>query len=523
MVARLLRLRLTLLAAEFRGSFSRGLRTTATLIVAFAAAVALAWLPELLYADTGERAMLDIIVGALVLGAVFVVPLFENRGHLEPRQFVQYPVGQGSVAFALLITTVLSWPFLVLLTWLVALGVFRSEWQVAPAVVPLVLALAALLAMVSARVSSALSKLVVGPERAGVVRAIGVVLLIASLPVAVFVATSLFGASSAASSEDAAAALGWTPFGAPFAGLSLLAQGDQTAAMLRFAVTFGSVLVLLIAWFPIVGVSNERIDRPLNPAAARRGLGWFERFAARPSQVIGARALTYWARDPRYRVALIAIPFAPIVMILAFWVAGAELRSLALIPLPVILLLLGWSLHNDVAMDSTAIWSHVSSGIRGREDRLGRLAPVMLIGIPLVLIGSSITVTILGDWRVLPAVVGLNIAVLLIACGVSSIFSALSPYPSTRPGDSPFVQPQWSGSGSGLAQTLSILCSIVLAIPPAWLSLSAILDIEFVINLWALAFGAGYGVLVLLLGVLIGGRIFDRRGPELIAITQIFD
>jgi ABC-2 type transport system permease protein len=42
-------------------------------------------------------------------------------------------------------------------------------------------------------------------------------------------------------------------------------------------------------------------------------------------------------------------------------------------------------------------------------------------------------------------------------------------------------------------------------------------------NIWALGFGIGYGALALLLGVLIGGWIFDRSGPELIAVTQVFD
>lgn len=493
------------------------------LLLSFAGAVALAWLPNFVYSDAADRAVLDTVVGAIVLGAVFLVPFFENRRNLEPRQFRLYPVGPGAVAFALLISAIFTWPFLVLLTWLVSLGVFREEWQSTAFTMPLVLALAAMLAVVSASVSSALSKLVVGPDRAGVARAVGVLLLIAFLPVAVFTATTMFASGTRGLGGDTAEALGWTPFGAPFAGLWFFVQGDETAAMLRFVVTFATMGVLLIAWFLLVSLSNERIDRPANPAVARRGLGWFERFAARPSQVIGARALTYWARDPRYRIALIAIPFAPIVMLVAFWVAGADLRSLALVPLPVMLLMLGWSLHNDLAMDSTAIWSHVSSGIRGREDRVGRLAPIMLIGIPLVLIGSSITVTVIGDWRILPAVLGLNFSVLLIACGVSSVFSVLSPYPSTRPGDSPFVQPQWSGTGSGLAQTLSMLTALVLSIPPVWYTVSAVLDVEFMANLWALGFGIGYGALVLLLGVLIGGRVFDRSGPELIAITQVYD
>jgi ABC-2 type transport system permease protein len=41
--------------------------------------------------------------------------------------------------------------------------------------------------------------------------------------------------------------------------------------------------------------------------------------------------------------------------------------------------------------------------------------------------------------------------------------------------------------------------------------------------MWALGFGLGYGAVVLLLGVFIGGWLFDRSGPELIAVTQVFD
>lgn len=305
--------------------------------------------------------------------------------------------------------------------------------------------------------------------------------------------------------------------------MTLAASGEQGGALLHLAVVAAAILALLLAWFPLVRFSNQRVDRPVAPDAARAGLGWFERFAARPAQVIAARQLTYWARDPRYRVALFAIPIAPVVMLVAFAVAGADLRPLSLVPLPVILFLLGWSQHNDVSMDSTAIWEHVASGIRGRADRAGRLAPVLMIGLPLALIGSSITVTILGEWRVLPAVIGMNISVLLVACAVSSVFSVLMPYPATRPGDSPFSQPQWSGSGSGLAQTLSMILALLLAVAPVWYAIIAIVNVEFGSNMWALGFGVGYGVVVLLLGVVIGGRLFDRSGPELIAVTQIFD
>lgn len=523
MVARLFRLRVALLGSGFRGSFAKGLRT-ALLIVLFAAIAALlAILPAWGIADASDRAAVDTAAGATILLAVFVVPFFENRRNLEPRQFVSFPAGSGSVGFALLITTIVSWPFLLLIVWLVTLGIFRPEWHNPVWMAPVALGLAAILAVCSARVVSAFSKLVVSPRFAGMLRTVGALLIVAFLPVAVYAGAAAFGAEDSTLVADTAQILGWSPFGAPFAALAAAASGEQTLALLHLGVLAAAVLFLVLVWVPVVWVSNQRIDRPSGQNAARIGLGWFERFGARPGQVIAARQLTYWARDPRYRVALFAIPVAPILMLVAFWVAGADVSSLALLPLPIILLLLGWSQHNDVAMDSTAIWAHVASGTRGRADRAGRLAPVLMLGVPLILIGSSITVTVIGDWRVLPAVIGMNTAVLLVASGVASVFSVVTPYPATRPGDSPFAQPQWSGTGSGLAQTVSMLLALLLSAPAVWVAVLAFTDVEFMLNIWALAFGVGYGILILWLGILIGGRVFDRSGPELIAVTQVFD
>ncbi|UOQ60642.1 hypothetical protein MUN76_01260 [Leucobacter rhizosphaerae] len=523
MVARLFRLRLALLGSAFRGSFGRGLGTTVWFLLLAAGAVGLALAPTLVTDDPAERAVIDTLVGSAVLLAVFLVPFFENRRNLEPKQFASFPAGPGAIGFALLVTSIITWPFFLLVIWLVSLSVFRPEWGEPSWVAPVILGLTALFALASTRVMSGLSKLLVGPFYAGALRTVGLLLVVAFLPVAVFAGATAFGADGGSAMADASGVLALTPFGAPFAALAAAAGGDLDAVLPGLAILGGAVLFLIAIWIPIAWVSNQRIDRPIQRGIARNGLGWFERFSSRPSQVIAARQLTYWARDPRYRVALFAIPIAPIIMLVAFWIAGADLSALALVPLPVILLLLGWSQHNDVAMDSTAIWEHVASGTKGRADRAGRLAPVLMIGIPLALIGSSITVTVLGDWRVLPAIVGMNIAVLLVACGISSVFSVMMPYPATRPGDSPFVQPQWTGSGSGLAQTLSMLLTLVFAAPAVWFAVTAIVDIEFVENIWALLFGIGYGLLILGLGILIGGRIFDRSGPELIGVTQVFD
>ncbi|MGW9020883.1 hypothetical protein ACWGOE_05320 [Leucobacter chromiiresistens] len=523
MAFRLFRLRVALLGGGFRGSFGRAFRTALRLLLLAAAAVLLAIAPRMLLDDAHERSVVDLIIGTAILLGAFLVPFFENRRMLEPRQFAQYPARSGAIAAALLASTVVTWPCFLLVIWLATLGVARPEWHDAPGVLVLAFALAALLAVTGARVTSLLSRLLAGQRFAGALRTAGVVLVVAALPLAVFAGATVMAPGGFDTADRVAERLAWTPFGAPFAAVQAAAAGDLDAAGGFLAIVAGAIALLLVIWFPTVAASNQRIERPLSPGVARSGLGWFERFSARPAQVIAARQLTYWARDPRYRVALFAIPLAPVFMLLAFWVAGAPLTALALVPLPVMLLLLGWSQHNDIAMDSTAIWEHVASGTRGRSDRAGRLAPVLMIGLPLAVIGSSVTVTIVGDWRILPAVIGMNIGVLLVACAVSCIFSVLTPYPATRPGDSPFVQPQGAGNGSGLAQTLAMILALVLAVPPVWFAVAAVVDVELAANLWALGFGIGYGLVVLVLGVLVGGWLFDRSGPELIAVTQVFD
>lgn len=523
MAARLLRLRVALLLSVFRARPALLARRLLLGLLAGLAAVGLAWLPGWAVASPTARTASDTVFVAVVLAAATIVPFFANRGHLEPRQFGQLPVRPASIAGALLATAPVSWPALWLIVWLIALAVLRPERTSELWVEILSLVLAFVFAVTAARVVSGLAKLIVPRQRAGAVRAVGVLLLIAALPVGVFAVTQALRSPGGALTSDAAEVLGWTPFGAPAAGFALAAAGDLDGALARFAISAGAILLLIALWFPLVTASLQRIDRPVDSSVARTGLGWFERVPAHPAWVIGARALSYWVRDPRYRVALLAVPVAPIVMLVALWVAGLRHEAIALVPLPVILLLFGWSLHNDVATDSTAIWMHVASGTRGRHDRAGRLLPVMLIGLPLVLIGSSVSVTIAGDWRVLPAVLGMNLAVLLVASGVASIFSARMPYPTTRPGDSPFAQPAVSGSGAGTAQTFSMLCAALLSLPPVLIAAQAIAVPEFGGNIVALLFGAIYGLVLLITGVFIGGRIFMRAGPELVGITQTFD
>lgn len=523
MVARLCRLRIALAAGAFHGSLAHRIRAGLLVVLTLAGAVLGAIVPSLVFAPGTARNSLDVSLGALVVGIAIAAPFFDSRRSLVPRQFAAFPSTPSRLAAALLVSTPLSLPFLVFLAWLIALAASRPEWWGEWWIAAVALLLIALLVAVGVRLASGLSRLLAGDRFASALRFCGAILCIALVPVIVFETARVLRSPDSHELSDTAAPLGWSPFGAGFAAIADAGAGDVSRAAVRVALLAGTVLVLGALWFAVVRASLRGIDRPLSIARSGNSLGWFEQFPAKPGQVVAARQLTYWMRDPRYRIALIALPLAPLAIFVAFLIAGADIRLTAALPLPIFMLLLGWSQHNDIAMDSTAIWEHVSSGISGRADRAGRLAPVLLLGVPVAIIGSSIAATVMGEWRVLPALIGVNVAVLFVATGVSSVFSALMPYPATRPGDSPFVQPQWSGSGSGASQTVSMLAAILLSTPPAIASGLAIADVSFGANLFALGFGVLYGLAILVAGVVLGGRVFDRQGPEILAVTQMFD
>ena len=121
--------------------------------------------------------------------------------------------------------------------------------------------------------------------------------------------------------------------------------------------------------------------------------------------------------DPRYLVQAISLVITPV--LLAVMIAlgrtsivdAGETASLApgrapavLLAAPVLTALLsGWGLHNDLAFDSTALWTQVSASVRGRDDRLGRIVAAALWQTPVIAVlalgGGAWT----GLWRALPA------------------------------------------------------------------------------------------------------------------------
>jgi ABC-2 type transport system permease protein len=470
-------------------------------------------------ADVETARNVVVIGGSLVVLGFLLVPLAVGvEDTLDPRRFSLFGMSNDTLALGLVVAAMVGVPSLVIAS--VAMSTVAT-WSrgFGPAVLAVVGAvLVTLTCVLGARVTTSVAALVLASRRArdttGIIALVALVLISPGVSV---LANVDWGEDTLAAFSTIERALSWTPLGAAWAVPADAAAGDYGSSLLKLLIASAFVAALALAWRGIVArmlVTPERAAQ----VKTYGGLGLFDRFAATPTGAIAARSLTYWLRDPRYRVSLVMIPILPLILFVPLSIAGAPVEALWLMPLPVMCLFLGWSIHNDVAYDSTAVWLHVASGTRGTADRIGRIVPVVLAGIPLILIGSVVSARFHGDDDVLPSLIGVSSAILFAGIGISSVMSARFPYPAVQPGDSPFKQPQSSGAAAALLQSMSFLVSIVIASPAlVFAGLGIVYGADWAG--WSLASGLAISVISVWAGVVWGGHIFDRRGPEILAFA----
>ena len=122
-------------------------------------------------------------------------------------------------------------------------------------------------------------------------------------------------------------------------------------------------------------------------------------------------------------------------------------------------------MHNDVAYDSTAVWTHLAARTRGAQDRVGRMIPVLVFGVILLGIGVPLTAWGYGDPEIVPALLGVCLALLLGGLGVSSV--ALGPLPLSGAAARATRRPAAAGRGrpGGVAQGFSVFGILLVATP----------------------------------------------------------
>lgn len=493
-------------------------------------------------ASPATRDLVMVLLGSLLVLGWAIVPVvaFGLDDTLDPQRFTPYLAPTPSFAVGLVVAGVVSIPGLVtvlvsLATAVVWVGAGSAGQRVLGAVVALVASLAgAAMCFLLARVcTTASSGLVRGRRGRDVVGLLGfaAILALAMLPSLLQTFTL-----SLATFETLGRVLSWTPIGAAWAMPADAIAGRWGELALRAVIVAVSLVVLAWLFLALLrrsmtsvgsgaAASGERTSRlPFaHGLIARARTGWLARLVTVPTAAVAGRAARYWRGDPRYLASLGAVLLLPaMALVMGLLVSaqegvdrGVALGWASLVMAPLAAWLGAWSLHDDVAYDSSAFWLHVAAGVRGRDDRIGRLIAMAFWFVPVVVLLAVVPPVLLGRAGYVPAVLGLSLALLGSGYGVSSVMSAVAPYPVPPPGSSPLSTKSGGAMASMIAQMVSLLIVGVLVLPTV-LTLIPAFAVSPVWGWVTLAVGLVSGVAWLILGVRRGAVEYDRRQVEML-------
>ena len=351
--------------------------------------------------------------------------------------------------------------------------------------------------------------------------------------------------------------MGLSPFGWAFAAPGVMATGSVPAALALAIGAWILPVILLPLWQRVVNkaMTSPGTSRTRTRAYAADGAGsdvqhrglpdvlpWARRLSAAlpaPAAAVAARSLRYWRTDPRYLVQFVSVLILPVVLVLGpalnssrfvVYVNGQRVETsfalghaptALLFMAPALAVFMGWALHDDLGMDSTALWSHLSAGISGAHDRLGRVVGAAVWQAPVMLVVDVFMIVWTGRWEALPAVTGACLALYGSALAWSCLASVLLPYETLAPGDSP-MRSRTSGTAflAALIQMAAILLLLAVCSPVLGAAIYGVVQAAPVWEWTALVAGGVWCGLLLWGGVVFGGRVLDQRGPQVLATIR---
>ncbi|MCR6493837.1 hypothetical protein [Cellulomonas sp. P24] len=523
MVAHLLRLKLTLLRNGLRRSVWQvvGL-VILSLYVLGALAAAAAGLVALSLAGPDLVRTVLVLAGSLLVLGWWFVPLvaFGVDSTLDPSRFATFAIPRRPLLTGLAVSGLVGIPGAA--TTLLVLGAALTWWRSPVALlvsVPLVpVALAT--CVVGSRAGTTLLAPLMGRRRYRELAA-GLMILPFMLLGPILNAVTTGIAAGRDLLPGLASTAGWTPLGAVWAAPADAVAGRWGMLALRVVVAVATLAVLVAVWDNALGraLVTPATTSSGGGGARTRGLGAFGRFPATPLGAVAARSLTYWRRDPRYAKALVVIPLIPLVM---FFSSGGSGGGMLLAAGPLVALVLGWSISADVAYDGTAFWTHLATPLDGRADRAGRVIAAAIIAVPTVIALVVAAVALAGRWDLLPALLGASLGLLLTAYGGASVISARVVYPVAKPEENPFTAQQGGSMAAVASQLLGWAIVLGLSLPELVLGGVAAGIHSTLLGVVTLVVGIGWGTVVAVLGIRVGGRALDAGAPDLLARMVAF-
>jgi len=306
----------------------------------------------------------------------------------------------------------------------------------------------------------------------------------------------------------------WTPVGAVWAVPGELAAGAYAEGLVKLFIAIATLAALWLLWRRNVVAASVAPRR--RSAGGRSGrLGWIGLAPTGATAAGWARSLSYWLGDPRYARNLVIVAVLPVLFAFALgWHVQTPVFAFAVV---VPALLLGLVPYTDVSYDGSAFATVLATSIRGRDDRAGRLLGALSASAPLVVVVAVATVALSGRWDLFPAVLGCALGALLAGLGICAVTSAYIVTPVPASGDNVFKRVPGQSAWVGFALMGFTALAAVLTAPAIALAAVAVFVGGALWSWLALVVGLVVGGALAMGGVVLGGRIFDRTGPLLLA------
>ncbi|WP_329273360.1 transporter [Streptomyces sp. NBC_01451] len=518
------RLKLSLLRNGLRQSAGRRAAYLLSVVVVLLIA-ALQFLGLLALRGNAHAASVTVLLLAVMaLGWAFM-PLFFPSGDetLDPTRLVMLPLRPRPLVRALLAASLVGIGPLFTLSLLVgsviALAHGTAAFVVSLVAVPLALLVCVALARAVAAANVRLLSSRKGRDLAvlsGLVVAIGAQLVNFGM--------QQLGSAGLGQLDPAADVLAWIPPASALGAVDSASEGSYGVAVARLALGAAALVLLLRLWS---GTLTRLMTSPdgstlqaAEPAGRReRASGGLARLLpdGRTGTVM-ERSLRYAWRDPKTKAAWVTSLAIGLIVPVFNALQGTGSIYFACFAAG----MLGIQMYNQFGQDTSAFWMvamTISSTRDAYVELRGRTLALLLISLPYATLVVVLTTALLDDWATLPEALGLSLALLgaMLAAGAWS--SARYPYSipqegykNVAPGQSGLATVAILGGMVGAA----LLCAPVITLT-IWLNAAADGD------RWTwllLPVGAGYGALLILLGLRLSAPRTAQRLPEILAAVS---
>ncbi|BAR06218.1 membrane protein [Scardovia inopinata] len=509
------------------------LATLAVVIVASVAGGSHLSMPSMAPLTGGLETLVFTLTGMWWLLTTLLIS--GQGGALDARKFAIYGISIGQITRGILFAGFLTVPAI---TTIVSLAVSSSIWRQAgtgPLLFALIGALlsSACIIMISRAVAQLAESLVISTKGKIILTTAEIVVFIALmyLPslISIPLSDSLQGPAATAhllsmfsASSPWLQVLGWLPWGAGAAIPYDVISGNLPFAILKIVL----LLAVIAACYGIYlyCLRRQEITQPIASVSKAQGLGTFNQVPDTPSGAVIGRLATSWIRDVRYLSSLGSIVF----LILTYTVISlAEKNSRRMvIAIPILVAwFFGMMDYNGLAMDGKAFTLFTTSGMPGWKERLARSTITMGLGMVFLLISSIIMLAVdplKGNPLRVAAyllIFGISFCIFLSGLGISMVSSTkfISPVASAQ---QPFKSPQGRSAAQIFSPFIFLIVDIVLCLPSAVAGILALINANFIVACLSVFLSFAVGITVFILGVRIGGKALDSRGPEILTSLE---